>query len=122
MKLFLSQTQLENWITSDVADLVGQDLLIKVDGTTFPTQPAVHVLKVVSGSDSKKLVGKVKSEDQLAQLQAERLAASCIVDDTAYETVEGYVVAVEDSEPDGKHPGPGPSSPEADLLAAFILD
>jgi hypothetical protein len=123
MKLFLPQKTLEDWASSDKADLQDGKLVVKEPKSTHAVAPAVHFLKLVSGEDREGLLGRVKTIQQLQGLGAEHLADSCIVGEAAYEVVEGYVAEVQtgagSSKPDPKKKA---SSPEAELLAAFILD
>jgi hypothetical protein len=119
VRLFLPQTTLEEWALSDKADLREGKLIVNENKGSFPTVAAVHFVKLVSGKDDKKLVSRVKTQEQLAGLGAEALADSVLMGDTAYEVVPGYVTEVALPKGDAaKKKG----SPEADLLAAFILD
>lgn len=123
MKLFLPHKTLEEWSLSEKADLVDGKLLVKDSKTTHPVSPAVHFSKLVSGEDTQGLLGRVKDAAQLSALNAEHFADSCIIGEAAYEVVEGYVTEVVAAAPAGKGDGKKKTqSPEADLLAAFILD
>ncbi|MEW5739638.1 MAG: hypothetical protein AB1938_11965 [Myxococcota bacterium] len=123
MKLFLPQKTLEEWATSDKADLVDGKLVVRDGSSSHPVTPAVHFSKLVSGEDKNGLVGRVKTILQLADLGAEHMADSCIIGDTAYEVAEGYITEVAAGAGAPKGDGKKKSgSPEADLLAAFILD
>jgi hypothetical protein len=123
VKLFLPQTTLEEWATTDKADLADGKLVVREGPSSHPVTPAVHFHKLVSGDDTQGLVGRVKTIIQLGELGAEHMADSCIVGDTAYEVAEGYVteVALAVAPPKGEAKKKS-GSPEADLLAAFILD
>lgn len=123
MKLFLTQKTLEDWATTDKADLADGKLVVKESKSAHPVTPAVHFQKVVSGEDVQGLLGRVKTSTQLQALSAEQLGDSCIVGETAYEVAEGYVADVQvPAAPPKPDPKKKSSSPEADLLAAFILD
>lgn len=128
MKLFLPQKTLEEWSMGDKADLQDGKLLVKEGGakeggsSTHPAVPAVHFVKLVSGDDTNGLVGRVKTQEQLQSLGAEHLADSVILGDTAYEVAEGYVTEVQAPAPTKADPKKKAANPEADLLAAFILD
>ena len=63
----------------------------------YPVEPAVHVMALVSGPDEHRLLRKVKTDLQLAELGAERLADSVVAGETAYDVESGYVVQVPDS-------------------------
>lgn len=119
MKLFLPQTQLEEWVLGDKADLKDGKLVVMAEGgASFPTMPAVHFVQLVSGEDTHKLVAKVKTEAQLQSLGAEQMADSVILGESAYEVVPGYLTEV------ALVPRPADKKPsnETDLLAAFILN
>jgi hypothetical protein len=128
-KLFLPQTLLEEWALEDKADvkdgkltIAGEKASEKSPGdASFPVSGAVHFKKLLSGTDDKKLLSKVKSSDALNQLGAEHLADSVILGDTAYEVVPGYITDVPVPAPAGKG-ADKKASPEADLLAAFLLN
>ena len=80
MKLFLPQTQLEEWALGDKADLKDGKLVVMAEGgASFPAVPAVHFVQLVSGEDTHKLVAKVKTEAQLQSLGAEQMADSVIL-------------------------------------------
>ncbi|MDQ3266324.1 MAG: hypothetical protein M3Y59_22190 [Myxococcota bacterium] len=120
-KLFLPQATLEEWALDDKADVKDGKLMIPGENATYPVAAAVHFLNVVSGTDDHKLVQKVKSLEHLQQLGAEHLADSVLMGETAYEVVPGYVTEV----PVTQQPTGGrekPANPEADLLAAFLLN
>ncbi|MDX2013519.1 MAG: hypothetical protein SFW67_25225 [Myxococcaceae bacterium] len=123
MKLFLPQKSLEEWSMAEKADLQDGKLVVKEGGSsTHPASPAVHFIKLVSGDDTNALVGRVKTTEQLQALGAEHLADSVILGDTAYEVAEGYITEVQAPAPAKADPKKKPANPEADLLAAFILD
>ncbi|NOJ80072.1 hypothetical protein [Myxococcus xanthus] len=121
-KLFLPQTQLEEWALADKADLREGRLVVMAEGgVAFPLTPAVHFVQLVSGEDTQGLVARVKTEEQLARLGAEQMADSVLVGDNAYEVVPGYVAEVAAGAPRPEGADKKPDS-EEDLLAAFILN
>lgn len=122
MKLFLPQKTLEEWALSEKADLVEGKLLVTETKSSHSVAPAVHFSKLVSGEDTQGLLGRVKTSTQLTALNAEHFADSCIIGEAAYEVVEGYVTEVQAPAPAKPDTKKKTNSPEADLLAAFILD
>ncbi len=122
MKLFLPQKTLEEWALADKADLADGKLVVKDGGSMHPVTSAVHFQKLASGEDALGLLHRVKTTEQLTALNAEHFADSCIVGDVAYEVVEGYITEVQPGAAAKVDPKKKSSSPEADLLAAFILD
>ncbi len=123
MKLFLPQRILEEWSSTEKADLSEGKLVVADPKSSHPVAAGVHFVKLVSGNDTHNLVGRVKSMTQLDELGAEHMADSVILGDTAYEVEPGYLTEVP-PEPKARpnDPKKKPISPEADLLAAFILD
>ena len=129
VKLFLPQKTLEDWSQTGKADLQDGKLQVAETHSTHPVTPAVHFVKLVSGQDGNDLVGRVKTMPQLDELGAEHMMDSVILGETAYEVVPGYITEVAAPTASAAPPPPGkgegkkkPVSPEADLLAAFILD
>ncbi len=123
VKLFLPQSQLETWASEEKADLKDGKLVAADSKTPHPVVPAIHFVSLASGEDKEKLVGKVKTMTQLDALGAECMMDSVILGDAAYQVVPGYLteVATAPVAAPAEHKKK-PSSPEADLLAKFILD
>ncbi len=123
MKLFLPQKTLEHWSTENKADLQEGKLVVAETKQSHALIPAVHFTKLASGNDDNSLVGKVKTMTQLDALSAEHMMDSVLLGETAYEVVPGYVTdIVAPAAAAGKDGKKKSTSPEADLLAAFILD
>lgn len=118
VRLFLPQAKLEEWLLEEVADLQGDRLVLSKTKEQFPATPAVHFRQLAGGQDAKGLLSKVKTQAQLDQLGAEKMAGSVLLGETAYEVVEGYVVELSGPKPSAPPPKP---SGEADLLADFLL-
>ena len=112
MKLFLPQTTLEDWASSERADVHDRALVLTGESVKFPVEPAVHVVTLVSGPDEHQLLKKVKTDAQLAALGAERLADSVVAGESAYDVESGYVVQVPDA----------PAQTETSLLADYLLN
>ena len=121
MKLFLPQTQLEEWALEDKADVKDGVLAVSGEEGVYSVTPAVHIVQLVTGEDSNGLVSKVKTEEQLKTLGAEQMADSVLLGDTAYEVVPGYVADVPLLDAEAPPPG-DQSGSETDLLAAFLLN
>ena len=113
MKLFLPQSTLEEWATSDQADVHEHALVLSGDTVKYPVEPAVHVKSLVSGPDEHHLLKKVKTDAQLTELGAERLADSVVAGESAYDVESGYVVQV---------PDVGAAPTETSLLADYLLN
>jgi hypothetical protein len=123
VKLFLPQKTLEEWSASEKADLQDGKLVVTEGKASHSVTPAVHFVKLVSGNDQSQLVGRVKTMSQLDSLGCEHMMDSVILGEAAYEVTPGYIADVPAPAPAGKADGKKKAtSPEADLLAAFILD
>ncbi len=123
MKLFLPQKTLEDWSVGEKADLEDGKLVVKEPKSAHSVTPAVHFVKVVSGNDVHHLTGRVKTMKQLDELGAEHMMDSVLLGETAFEVIPGYVTEVTTPAPSAKADAKKKQiSPEADLLAAFILD
>lgn len=120
MKLFLPQTQLEEWALEDKADVKDGVLVVTGETGVYPVVPAVHIVQLVTGEDTNRLVSKVKTEEQLESLGAEQMADSVLLGETAYEVVPGYVAEV--PSPSDASSEDGTAGSETDLLAAFLLN
>ena len=118
LRLFLPEATLEEWAAEGRADLKDGKLFVDSSNAPFGVAPAVHFLRLVSGTDAKHLLSKVKTSVQLEQMGAEQLSDSVIVGEDAYQVVAGYVAEV----PAGGAAREGKEPPDADLLAAFLLD
>ncbi|WNG15771.1 hypothetical protein [Cystobacter fuscus] len=120
MKLFLPQTQLEEWALEDKADVKDGVLVVTGETGVYPVVPAVHIVQLVTGEDTNRLVSKVKTEEQLESLGAEQMADSVLLGETAYEVVPGYVAEV--PSPSDASSEDSKAGSETDLLAAFLLN
>ena len=118
LRLFLPEATLEEWAADGRADLKDGKLFIDSSHPPLGVAPAVHFLRLVSGRDAKQLLSKVKTTAQLEQIGAEQMSDSVIVGEDAYQVVSGYVAEV----PAPSAARQGKESPDADLLAAFLLD
>lgn len=120
-RLFVPQGTLEEWALEDKADIRDGRLTVAAEKASFAVIPAVHFTKLVSGTDDKKLLRKVKTQEELHKLGAEHMADSVLLGDTAYEVVGGYLTEVPVP---SKAAGPAKKgvTPEAEALAAFLLD
>ena len=116
-RLFLPQTQLEEWALAEQADVRDGKLMVKGAGEGFPVAGAVHFKTLVSGEDGQGLLDKVKTEEQLATLGAEQMMESVLLGETAYEVEPGYLVTVPDAPETARA-----AESDADLLAAFLLE
>lgn len=132
--MFVSQDTLDLWLSEERVDVVGEVMTLKPEGQSFHLVSAVHFTsEVADGGDEKELVGRVKALDAIAEFGGDHSMGSVILDDNAYEVVDGFLgeaVAGEDDAMVSGHNlaaatraavGEGPPSGEIDLLARFFL-
>ncbi len=89
--LFISQETLTAWVEQDKVSLENNRITIKADGRKLDLVEAVRFVKVESGEDQQKLIGKVKTAEQLRQMGVERCGESVIVGDVVYAIQEGFM-------------------------------
>lgn len=99
--VFIAQQTIAAWLDQEKITFVHNIMTIKSDGRQFRLQEAVRFLNLEEGEDVARLVGKVKTLDQLARLKAERCHDSVIFQDAAYKVQEGFVgeVMLKDTAP-----------------------
>ncbi|MGQ0504280.1 MAG: hypothetical protein ACT4TC_03095 [Myxococcaceae bacterium] len=120
-RLFLPQPLLEEWALDERADFKDGKLVVAAEKASYPATPAMLFIQVVSGEDEKKLLSKVKTEDQLRELGGEQMADSVLLGENAYQVVPGYVAEVAAPLPTSG-PDKGKPAQDADLLASYLLD
>lgn len=134
-RVFLPQEMLDGWLSDERVDVDGDVMTLRPEGQRFQLKTAVRFLEeLADGGDEAALVGKVKDLEQLAELGGEHCADSVILDDNAYQVIEGFVgEPLVDEQPAagtgsslasaaqaalGEEEG---SSAEIDLIARFFL-
>ncbi len=118
-RVFIPQPLLDSWIAEERVDLTGDELLLRDDGRRYIIAEAVHVIRdAAGGGDTRRLIDKVKTREQLRELGAELFEGSLIIDDDAYDVIPGFV-----GEPVGQAPAAAPTADvnEEDLLAQFLI-
>jgi hypothetical protein len=91
-RLFVPQEVLDGWLTDGTAELQAQDLEVKTHKRTYRLAEGVRVLREVSGEpDVGELVGKCKTRAFLTELGAEIVESSMILDNNAYDIVQGFI-------------------------------
>ncbi len=113
--VFLTNEMLQNWSDQGKVKLDGTVLTLLAEKRTVALNPAVRFTALIDGSDDvNKLLGKVKTTAQLAELGAEHYLDSVIYGDVGYTVVEGFLG---DLSPAKRAPKASPP-PTADLPAA----
>ena len=121
-RLFVSQETLDIWMTDGRVEVEGEVMTLLPDGQRFKLKTAVHFLEgVAGGGDAAELIGKVKDVETMLEMGAEHVADSVILDESAYQVMEGFL-----GEPiwdDNAKPPKGAADPEDNVgrLARFFL-
>jgi hypothetical protein len=90
-RLFVSQDQLDRWTVEGKVKLEEDLMTLPAMSRSFRLRPAVHFTALVEGVDRERLIGRVKTEEQLAQIGAEHYGSSVLVGELGYECEEGFV-------------------------------
>ena len=90
--VFLTNEMLQSWSDQGKVKLDGTVLTLLGENRTVALSPAVRFTSLIDGSDdANKLLGKVKTTAQLAELGAEHYLDSVIFGDVGYTVVEGFL-------------------------------
>jgi len=90
--LFIAQQTLDAWVDQDKVEFDQNVMTIKSDGRSFKMVEAVRFVKVEGGDeDTAGLLGRVKTNDQLRAMGAERYRDSVLHQDVAYKVQEGFI-------------------------------
>ena len=91
-RVFIPQDALDAWLAEDRVAIDGEQLTLKAEGQKFKLKTAVRFMtEVAGGGDQAKLIGKVKDLDQLKSLGGDYSSGSVVLNDDAYEVIEGFV-------------------------------
>lgn len=90
-RLFISADQMDRWTGEGKVSLQDDLMTLPALGRSFRLRAAVRFLSVVEGADANGLVGRVKTDEQLAELGGEHYGASVILGEVGYECEEGFV-------------------------------
>ena len=136
-RLFWPQGLLDQWIVDEKISLEGERLTIIQENRTYQVSQAVHFVKDVGdGEDTPKLLGRVKELKVLQEMGAEHYMDSVIIEDSAYEVVNGFIgelFSIETTERRGagdiadavaEHAGSTEEDKDDDkeLLARFLIE
>lgn len=123
--IFISQEQMEKYITEGTADISNRNIVLRLDRTYIGNfEEAYYFLRnVVDISDKRNLVGRVLTKDEISKLNADIMPNSIIVADDAYDVEEGFMI-FEQGTTEQKAPqkGKGSRTQELKSLASLILD
>jgi hypothetical protein len=90
--LFIAQQTLDAWVDQDKVEFNANVMTIKADGRSFKMVEAVRFVKVEGDEeDQPGLLGRVKTNEQLKTMGAERYRDSVLYQDIAYKVQEGFI-------------------------------
>lgn len=90
--VFITNAMLLQWSDAGKVRLDDTTLTLLQENRTVKLQPAVRFLKLIDGGeDPNKLIGKVKTPEQLLEMKAEHYMDSVILGDIGYTVVEGFL-------------------------------
>jgi hypothetical protein len=90
--VFITQQMLTAWSDQGKVRLEDVTLHLLQENRTVKLKPAVRFVKLIDeGVDPNKLIGKVKTKEQLTELKAEHYMDSVILGDVGYTVVEGFL-------------------------------
>ncbi len=114
-KIFFSQQLLDSLSAEGRIKLEGTTLTLMSDTSkSFALEPAYRILRTADNSpDPNNLVGRIKSEKELQELQAEAYLDSVIFKDTAYQADPGFL---------GEETEVMEKLSDTDILARFLLE
>jgi hypothetical protein len=132
-RLFVSQELLDQWAVEGKIELAGNTLKLLAEQRAFHLLPGVRFLSLAAGQDRAKLLGRVKTEDQLQTLGAELYMNSVLLEEDAYDVQCGFLAEVSGLAPgtDGSAPESSPApaksaaaqaGDERSLLEKFLLE
>jgi hypothetical protein len=90
-RLYISADQMDRWTQEGKVLLQDDVMTLPAMNRSFRLRAAVRFTSVVEGLDQHGLLGRVKSDEQLAQLGAEHYGASVIMGEIGYECEEGFL-------------------------------
>ena len=109
-RLFVSQELLDGWAEQGKIELSGSQLTILAEKRSFELHPGARFLALAAGDDGHRLVGKVKTDEQIRELGAELYMNSVLLGEDAYDVQPGFVADVADGPAAA---GAGSAAPEA---------
>lgn len=89
--VFLSNDMLQQWSDQGKVKLDDTVLTLLGENRTVALTPAVRFTAMIDGTDTEKLLGKVKTTAWLAEFGAEHYMDSVILGDVGYTVVEGFL-------------------------------
>jgi len=107
--LFIAQQTLDTWMEQDKIEFDKNIMTIKADGRSFKLVEAVRFVRVEGDEEDRPgLLGRVKTDEQLQQMGAERYRDSVLFEDIPYKVQEGFIAEVFLRQQATTQPAPAP--------------
>jgi hypothetical protein len=111
--VFITNAMLTQWSDQGKVRLDDTTLTLLQENRTVKLKPAVRFTKLIDEGtpDPNKLIGKVKTKEQLVEMAAEHYMDSVILGDVGYQVVEGFLGDLsppKKAEAPAKKPAPAP--------------
>jgi hypothetical protein len=91
-RLFISADQMDRWTAEGKVSLSDDVMTLPALGRSFQLRTAVRFKGVSDATaDTHGLVGRVKTDTQLAELGCEQYGSSVILGEVGYECEEGFI-------------------------------
>lgn len=117
--LFIAQKTLDTWMEQDKIEFDKNIMTIKTDGRSFKLVEAVRFIQVEGGAEDRPgLLGRVKTDEQLRQMGAERYRDSVLFEDIPYKVQEGFIAEVFLRQQAAAEPAPARPAPPQPRAAA----
>jgi hypothetical protein len=92
VKIFISQSAIDGWVSSDQAEIAGSSLSFKGRPGALELVPASLFRHISAGkTDPHTLVGKVLDEEAILALGGETYMSSVLLGETAYDVEPGFM-------------------------------
>lgn len=93
-RLFVPQPQLDAWLEGGQVDVTADGLEVPGESRVLPLEPAFRFISLLEGEDDADLLGRVKTEVELRQIDADPCGDSVLLGEVAYEVVPGFLASV----------------------------
>ncbi|MCX7943390.1 MAG: hypothetical protein N2746_02640 [Deltaproteobacteria bacterium] len=92
--IFISQEQMEKYVNDGVADINGNDIVLRLEKTYIGNlEEAYYFLRnVVNPSDPRGMINRVFTKGEIKDLNADIMQNSVIIGEDVYDVEEGFVV------------------------------
>ncbi len=122
--IFISQEQLEKFVSDGVADISDRDIVLRLEKTYIGNfEEAYYFLRnVVNPNDSRDMTGRVLTKEEIRNLNADIMQNSVIIGDDAYDVEEGFIVFEQGANYVKTEPEKRSKTQEIKSLASLILE